>query len=144
MTAFYPTSTEEIGLAAVFALSMARNLQHKFRIWRGKRNRDPRRLFSSAQRRQIFLKAHGQCEYPRFMLGRCPEDATEADHIFPWSLGGKTDVDNGSALCKKHNLHKSNRIPSRRYKRALQRNRARQDRFKIENYALRAINARVD
>ena len=34
-----------------------------------------------------------------------------ADHIFPYSLGGKTILDNCQALCPTCNLKKSNHYP---------------------------------
>ena len=33
----------------------------------------------------------------------------EADHIDPWSEGGKTELDNGQMLCKHHNRIKSSK-----------------------------------
>lgn len=37
-----------------------------------------------------------------------PIEKMEADHITPWSDGGKTTLENGQMLCKKHNRDKSN------------------------------------
>ena len=33
----------------------------------------------------------------------------EADHIKPWSDGGKHELDNGQMLCKHHNRVKGNK-----------------------------------
>ena len=33
----------------------------------------------------------------------------DGDHIIPWSRGGKTVLENGQMLCRKHNLEKSDR-----------------------------------
>jgi len=113
---------EIIGSAAI-VVGIGTSIKRKLSIWRGKRHKDPQRLFTQAQRREIFANCDGRCEYPTFLLGRCRAPATEADHIFPWSLGGQTTIENGSGLCKRHNLHKSNHIPSRRYMRRLRANR---------------------
>lgn len=34
-------------------------------------------------------------------------DEMQADHIVPWSKGGRTVLDNCQMLCKRHNLLKS-------------------------------------
>lgn len=57
--------------------------------------RDNRRAFSPAQRDKIFLLYNGRCA----LCGLPLTDNWEADHIIPWSLGGKTVVENGQPTC---------------------------------------------
>jgi len=128
---FVVTPVEEVSAGVVLIGVVVQNLRRRFKLWRGKHNRDPQRLFSTPQKREIFSACQYRCEYPRLILGRCKHKATQADHVFPWSLGGRTEVSNGAGLCARHNQHKSNHIPSGRYMRALKRNRARQARAKI-------------
>ncbi|MFY1026461.1 HNH endonuclease [Actinobacillus seminis] len=40
-------------------------------------------------------------------LHRANREKMEADHITPWSQGGKTDFSNGQMLCKGCNRKKS-------------------------------------
>lgn len=62
------------------------------------------RSFTSSQRVELFNKSGGQCQ-------SCGTDITltdfHADHIIPWSKGGKTKLSNGQALCSSCNLSKS-------------------------------------
>ena len=44
-------------------------------------------------------------------LGRCRRDATDVDHVYPWSKNGPTIVSNGAALCRDCNRTKSNKTP---------------------------------
>ena len=76
---------------------------------------DPQRMFSSAQRREIFGRAGGTCEHKPLWWWRCSQVASHADHVFPWSKGGMTHVANGQAMCAKHNLRKSDWKPTRLY-----------------------------
>lgn len=86
------------------------------RLRRGAREqRDPQRVFTAAQRQAMFRRAGGQCEHKRMILPRCTAAPTHADHIFPWSRGGATVLSNGQALCARHNLAKSNKVPSSFY-----------------------------
>ncbi len=87
---------------------------------RGIEWRDPQRAFSPAQRRAIFDRCDGRCEHHSLILGRCRAAATQADHIYPWSLGGDTSLANGAGLCARHNRMKSNHIPSGWYIRRLE------------------------
>lgn len=74
--------------------------------WRARR--DPWRGFRFATRRRVFERAAGRCEAAAFLVwGRCKAEATEADHIYPWSRGGATILSNGQALCRAHNRAKS-------------------------------------
>ncbi|QDO42920.1 endonuclease [Streptomyces sp. RLB3-17] len=63
---------------------------------------DPRRFFSSSQRQRLYENAEGRCQ-------RCLEPLNEgwhADHRIPWADGGRTEVENGQALCNPCNLLK--------------------------------------
>lgn len=64
------------------------------------------RSFTPKQKRQLFEAQHGVCT-------NCNEsfafNEMEADHITPWSEGGKTDLANGQMLCKSCNRRKSNK-----------------------------------
>lgn len=65
-----------------------------------------KRTFSTNQKRALFILADGKCR----VCGKdLPED-WHADHIKPYSRGGKTDIINGQALCPECNLKKGNRI----------------------------------
>lgn len=64
-----------------------------------------RRRFNRAERAALFLAAGGRCE-------RCGAELApgwHADHVDPYSRGGKTDVTNGQALCGPCNLKKGNK-----------------------------------
>lgn len=65
------------------------------------------RLFTTAQKKQLFLIAKGKCNI-------CGDDLAKnwnADHIIPYSEGGLTTIENGQALCESCNKFKSNKIP---------------------------------
>jgi superfamily II DNA or RNA helicase len=61
------------------------------------------RLFTQAQRALLYLKAKGRCQDCGVFLD--PSD-WHADHVVPWSKGGKTKLRNGQALCPQCNLKK--------------------------------------
>ena len=68
--------------------------------------KDQKRTFDEAQRQVIFRKDKGICQ----MCGKqCEWEAWEADHIHPWSKGGKTEVENGQVLCPSCNSKKSDK-----------------------------------
>lgn len=77
--------------------------------------RDPQRLFTAAQRREMLDRSGGRCEHNPLIGGRCRAVANAGDHIYPWSKGGLTILSNGQMLCRRHNSQKSNHIPSRFY-----------------------------
>ena len=56
---------------------------------------DPNRLFSVEQKREIWARDNGVC-------GECQEAVSEGfgeyDHIKPWILGGRTEIDNGRVV----------------------------------------------
>ena len=62
------------------------------------------RVFSPSMKQKVYEKQSGICV-------RCDDKFTikemEADHITPWSEGGKTNEDNCQMLCKKCNREKS-------------------------------------
>ncbi len=64
------------------------------------------RAFTEAQKRSLFEKQKGICP----ICNECFEmSKMEADHITPWSQGGKTDLQNGQMLCKECNRRKSDK-----------------------------------
>ena len=62
------------------------------------------RSFSAIQRIELFSRSNGYCQ-------SCGAPITltdfHADHVIPWSKGGKTTLANGQALCRPCNLNKS-------------------------------------
>ena len=69
---------------------------------------DPQRAFTEEQRITIFRKYNGICQ----SCGKeIKWDEFHADHIVPFSKGGKTTVANGQLLCAKHNLAKATALP---------------------------------
>lgn len=64
------------------------------------------RAFTESQKRTAFKKQNGICPIcgKKFNI-----TDMEADHITPWSLGGKTNLDNLQMICKSCNRTKSNK-----------------------------------
>ena len=62
------------------------------------------RAFTAMQRIELFSRSGGHCQ-------SCSAPITltdfHADHVIPWSKGGKTTLANGQALCRTCNLTKS-------------------------------------
>ena len=70
---------------------------------------DDQRQFDYYQRLAIFRKHEGNCANPdsnNECSIKCEWDNFHADHIVPWSAGGKTTVSNGQLLCPNCNLRK--------------------------------------
>lgn len=68
--------------------------------------KDSTRGFTQDQRMVIFHRDKGICQ----VCGKkCTEDSFHADHITPWSKGGKTQTSNGQTLCSACNKAKSNK-----------------------------------
>ncbi len=65
-----------------------------------------RRRFNKTEKATLKRVARGKCEACGGPLGR----DWEADHRYPYSKGGPTDVINGQALCKKCNRGKSDSV----------------------------------
>ncbi|WP_345845612.1 HNH endonuclease family protein [Shewanella algae] len=64
------------------------------------------RTFTDSQKRTLYERQNGFCS-------SCSEhfeiSKMEADHITPWSQGGKTELTNGQMLCRECNRRKSNK-----------------------------------
>ena len=67
------------------------------------------RAFSDAQKREIYEKQGGVCANKKCMKTghQFKIDEMEADHIIPWSKGGKTEISNCQMLCRECNRAKS-------------------------------------
>lgn len=64
------------------------------------------RAFTDTQKRILYERQKGICSSctNHFEIGQM-----EADHITPWSQGGKTELDNGQMLCRDCNRRKSDK-----------------------------------
>jgi 5-methylcytosine-specific restriction endonuclease McrA len=69
--------------------------------------RDQRRQFTAAQRSIIRELAGRRCQ----SCGDALDDRWEADHVVPWISGGRTEVENGQALCARCHRRKTRRTP---------------------------------
>ncbi|WP_350339695.1 MULTISPECIES: HNH endonuclease [Nocardioides] len=104
--------------------------------------RDPWRGYRFGSRREVLERAGGRCEGPQLLAwGRCRAEATEVDHVYPWSRGGPTTVSNGQALCRVHNRRKSNLRPPWWYVLSLERRRANYVPSGTETRVLARMNA---
>lgn len=63
------------------------------------------RAFTPAQKRRAFEKQAGVCPMCELGVVHAFEDM-EADHIVPWSKGGRTIDENCQMLCRRHNNRK--------------------------------------
>jgi len=69
--------------------------------------KDNIRLFSHEQRLAIYRKNNGICQIKiKYDGNKCDWDNWQADHIIPWSKGGKTTVENGQVACPACNASK--------------------------------------
>ena len=69
--------------------------------------KDSKRNFDESQRQVIYRKDKGVCQ----ICGKeCDWNDWEADHIVPWSKGGKTEIENGQVLCPTCNSKKSDTL----------------------------------
>ena len=69
------------------------------------------RAFDANTKREVYERQNHKCPYC-VREGNDKEykiEEMEADHITPWSQGGKTTADNCQMLCKKHNRKKSDK-----------------------------------
>lgn len=70
------------------------------------------RAFTESQKRVVYERQNGNC--PHCIAENRDKvhyefEEMEADHIKPWSEGGKTEINNCQLLCKEHNRKKSNK-----------------------------------
>ncbi len=67
---------------------------------------DPTRYFNQFEKIVIYKRGNGVC-------AECHEPVSwneyEADHVKPWTLGGKTTLDNAQLLCREHNRAKGSK-----------------------------------
>lgn len=105
----HPQATLAV-LAVVVLLVFANNF-HTTSQWR-----DPQRIYNSEQRAIVKRRAGNRCE-SRSMFGlmRCRARGEQIDHIYPWSKGGPTTIENAQLLCARDNRAKSAKTPSRLY-----------------------------
>jgi hypothetical protein len=106
----YVRSPAFVTLAAIFiALSVIAKARATF--WQ-QASRDPVRRFSRLDKSLLVSRAGGRCEHHGLVFGRCRATQNlEADHVHPFSRGGRTALANGQALCQRHNRLKGARIP---------------------------------
>jgi superfamily II DNA or RNA helicase len=65
-----------------------------------------KRTFSNRQRTILRIRSAGLCSQCGVKLSK----GFHADHVFPFSKGGKTLLNNGAALCPSCNIRKGNKI----------------------------------
>lgn len=68
--------------------------------------RDKTRRFRGEVRRNIFERDGGKCFYCGVLVG----NRWHADHVIPWSKGGRTNEKNGVVACPSCNLKKSAKV----------------------------------
>ena len=88
--------------------------------------KDPRRAYSSDERKAGFGRAGGRCEFDAWLgLSRCGRAAEHGDHWWPHSRGGATSMPNLVAGCAWHNRSKGATLPTRGQTRRITRRRRR-------------------
>lgn len=110
---FRTAAAESPWLGAVAALLVVGALVRGIHgLIHGRHRPDLQRRFSSSQRAYILSRAGHRCEHSSLLYGRCDEtERLHADHVHPHIRGGATAVENGQALCSRHNKHKAARVP---------------------------------
>jgi len=78
-------------------------LSHFLSYFPGLEAKDAQRLFTDEQRRIIWQRADGKCQWNETDVSLCnfpiEYDNFDADHVLPHNQGGRTSVDNGRVLC---------------------------------------------
>jgi hypothetical protein len=73
------------------------------------KKKDKNRFFSVTQKEQLWHSSKDKkCCFPGCTQKLEWHTAT-VDHMFPWSLGGSTDISNGQLLCRRHNSMKKDK-----------------------------------
>ena len=73
--------------------------------------KDDQRLFTHEQRLAIYRRDGGICKATLKCEGeKCEWDNWAADHVKPWSKGGKTTVENGQVSCSACNSAKKGSV----------------------------------
>lgn len=71
---------------------------------------DPKRLFTDDDKAELLAKTERDGD--KYRCGICEKyflpDELTADHVEPWSRGGRTEVSNGQLLCRPCNSKKGN------------------------------------
>ena len=102
-------------VARIHALMGDEEVTKKNGIWLYLLTNDTRYLslrgFSPAQKETLYAQQNKHCAAPGY-TNHDPDQTfdlaeMQADHITPWSKGGKTDLDNGQMLCAACNRAKS-------------------------------------
>lgn len=74
------------------------------------KKKDKNRFFSVTQKEQIWQKSKDKkCCFPACNKKILKWETATVDHIFPWSLGGLTNVANGQLMCRQHNSMKNDK-----------------------------------
>ena len=65
------------------------------------------RVWSTAQRRAALVRDGGSCRFPD-----CDRRIADLHHQQPWTSGGRTDLDNGFLVCRRHHtlLHRGYQV----------------------------------
>lgn len=101
-----------VPLTAVMLLTRIR-MPNPHNEWDSDDGRDPRRLFTDADRRWIAKATDNRCENRRlFALVRCWRKAQQLDHWYPYAKGGATSRRNLDYMCAKCNNRKSDHTPT--------------------------------
>ncbi|MCL6423684.1 DUF262 domain-containing protein [Brachybacterium sp. JHP9] len=72
------------------------------------------RAFSESDKATMYAAQDGRCAAPQW-TGHDPDEHFEragmhADHVIPWSKGGRTELPNGQMLCAACNLEKKDKV----------------------------------
>lgn len=70
------------------------------------RGKDGRRMFTGTLRATIYQRDNGAC----FYCGEQVLGAWDADHVIPWSRGGRTVAENGVVSCQSCNRRKGAKV----------------------------------
>lgn len=69
---------------------------------------DKKREYSKQQRRQVWDRDGGTCYHCKKQIPF--NKHCHADHVIPWSLGGKTTINNAVCSCGSCNVKRGNKL----------------------------------